>query len=195
MSIENESNEVKTAVGIRDLIECLREGEVRPLEELNNVESALEMIKSSTDRIDQFKELKKQRTRSIDAEIETLTTRIDFFKQVIVSTLEDKNQKNVKFPGLGKASLRSKKGKWVVDDEEELIEILKKEKEDDTCVKTKEVIDKTQLNKLLDVWQRIDKLPKCVSKEADETAITLSYEKKTVDADSVSVPTPQKVSA
>lgn len=175
-------------IGIKETVEILESGQVKPLSDVYSVEAALELISKSESKIEEFKEIKKKRNYLIDAEIENLESRIEFLKSVIAQTLKSHSKKNVSFPGVGKVSLRTKKGKWIVVDEEALKQVLKDEGEFDTIVVTEEVIKKGELNKLLDVWQSIDKLPKSVSKEPDEDGVTISYEKPTTDINSVPVP-------
>ena len=189
-----DSANVRGSVGIKDVIETLQSGQVRSLQDVNNIEAALELIKNSQDQIGQYKELKKKRVEAINQEIETLENRVEFFKQVISTTLKTAKQKTIKFPGVGKVSCRTTKGKWVVLDENEILKILEEEDEVKTCVETKQVIKKTELNNLLDVWERVNKLPECVEREPSADSVTITYEKATVDdPDVVTAPVkPQK---
>lgn len=174
-------------IGIKETVEILESGQVKPLSDIYSVEAALELIAKSEAKIEEFKEIKRKRNYLIDAEMENLDSRIEFLKSIIAQTLKSHGKKNVSFPGIGKVSLRNKKGKWVVVDEEALKKVLKDEGEFATIVETEEVIKKGELNKLLDVWQSIGKLPPSVTKESDEDGVTISYEKPTTDANSVPV--------
>lgn len=193
MTIEENDIHSQGSVGIKDVIDILQSGEAKPLQDTESIEAALQLIKKSEDQVKQFKELKKKRIEAINQEIETLETRVQFFKQVIIKTLKKSNQKTIKFPGIGKVSRRTKKGKWLVNDEVEMIQILKNENEFDNCVEIKEDIKKTSLNKLLDVWERVDKLPDCVEREPSEDSVTISFEKSTSDKDDIDVPDPDEL--
>lgn len=178
-------------IGIKETIEVLESGQVKALTDVHAIEAALELISKSESKIEEFKEIKKKRNYLIDAEMENLDSRIEFLKSVIAQTLKAHDKKSISFPGLAKVSRRNKKGKWVVTDEDALKKVLKDEGEFDTIVKTEEVVQKGELNKLLEVWQSVGKLPPSVEREPDEDAVTISYDKPTTNIDSV--PVAQKV--
>lgn len=182
---------VTTTVGYDDTYEALREGEVRPLTDIHNVEAALAIVRNAKEQVDDLKVLKKKRTAAIDSRVDQLEKQIEFLSEVIISTLNNAKEKTVRFPGVGKVSKRINKGKWIINDEDGILKVLKKEKEYDNIVSTSTKVDKKELNKLLDVWEKVDKIPGSVKREDDEERLTFSFEKeesKDVSADSVPVP-------
>lgn len=186
----------ETSVGVKDTVDALEAGKIRSLEDVHNIESALQMINQSQKEIEQYKELKKKRVQVIDQMIENLQSRIDFLKSLITQTLNEHGQKQVKFPGLGKVHKRTKKGKWVINDESSLKEALKQEGEYDHCVKIEEKINKTEANKVLDTWESVDKLPTGVEREEETETITVSFEKDVADKEiEAPAPKPQNLEA
>jgi hypothetical protein len=166
-------------IGAQETIELIKSGEVKSLNNIHNVEAALVFIKQAEDKIEQFKEIKRKRNELIDNEMNNLTKRNEFLKSVIIETLKDTGQKAVNFPGVGKVSKRPKKGKWIVKDEENLIKILKAAGEEKNTVESKDVIKKGELNKLLDIWQSIGKVPtSCVEKELDTDTVAITFEEE-----------------
>lgn len=184
-------------VGVRDAVEILESGVVRPMSDLNNIEAALVMMRQANEKIEALRSLKRAREEAINAEMDKLRNRLDFLKSVIVRTLQDHNQKTVSFPGVGKVSRRKKKGSWLVKDEEALMDVLKKEGELENCTRTVVEVKKGELNKLLDAWQDIERVPPCVEKTPDEESVSISYEEeKDIDVDDIaSLPVPKKASS
>jgi len=175
-------NETELTVGYEDAYEALRTGEVRPLEDVNNIEAAMSLIADGDKQVSQLKALKKLRTKQIDNRIKELEQRQEFMRQIIISTLTKSGEKTVRFPGIGKATKRTQKGKWVIADEDKLLEFLKQEEEYDNIVEVKPSIKKKELNKLLDTWEGVDKLPKeAVNKTEDTDSLSLSFEDNAAD--------------
>jgi hypothetical protein len=170
------------AIGIKETVEVLESGVVRSLSDIHNIEAALELIKKSREKIAQFKEIKRKRIEAVDVEVENLEGRIAFLQSVIAETLRANNERSITFPGLGKVRARVKKGAWVINDEDELKRVLRDEGEYDAIVKKKEVIQKLELNKLLDMWEKIGRLPNSVDREESTDSVTLSFEDETPNA-------------
>jgi hypothetical protein len=174
-------------VGIQETIGILESGQVTPLSDIHNIEAALELIRKSEAQIVSHQELKKKREIVINQEIENLKGRIEFLKEVIGSTLIAHKQKSLTLPGLGKVNTRKKSGKWVIVDEAKLIAYLKTEEEYAKVVKTEETIQKGELNKVLDIWQSVNKLPDSVTKEPDTVGVSISFEEDVVSESSIPV--------
>lgn len=118
------------------------------LEDLLMVEDVMEFINDLNKKVDFYKLLKSKRTQPIDLEIEKCEKQIDFFKNVILKSLETNEEKTLNFPGVGRATVKKQKGKWDIIDEEKLKNYLREKKKDD-CIQTVEKINKKDLNKLL----------------------------------------------
>lgn len=183
------SNDVP-AVGMKEAVEILESGSSRSLSDVYNIEAILELIRTANQKKLEFSLLKKKRNQVIDQEIENLDSRVEFLRSIIAKTLKEHKQKSISFPGVAKVSQRKKKGGWLIKDEGKLLEALKQEQEYDAIVESKPSIRKGELNKLLDVWESIQKIPPCVEREhiADEIDVTISFEKIADDNDVVPVP-------
>ena len=175
-------------VGIKETVDILESGQIQALSDVHNIEAALEIIRKSEDKIVEYKELKKKRALVIEQEIENLTGRVAFLKSVIFETLKAAKQKSVSFPGVGKVSSRKKKGNWVIKDEAALIQYLKDEGEYTTIVKQEETVQKGELNKLLEVWDKVGKVPTAVEREPESGGVSISFETDTDTLSSVPVP-------
>jgi len=185
-----------TTVGRLDAIEAMRENQVRSLQELENIEALIQFVKEAQRSVERYKKFKKKKIEAIDDEINILNTNIDKAKQIIVKTLNENGEKSVRFPGTGKVSKRQKAGGWEVKDEVELLKILEQAGETDRCVKTevKQTLKKTELNKLLKVWEQVGKLPDCVEAGEDGETAVIQFEDVAEDKE-VGVPQKRTVNA
>ena len=171
----------KPIVGMKELIDTIEKGGAVALTDGTSIEAALELIKKYQEQNVDLKEFKKQKTNIINQDIESNEGRVQFIRSVIIETLKSLNKKSIKFPGLGKVSHSVRKGGWIIKEEELLIDLLKEEGEDD-CFEEKTVLKKTPLNKLLDTWGPIDKIPKGVAERDEEKdSVTITFEKPTTD--------------
>jgi hypothetical protein len=156
--------------------------EVQPLDSEFDIEELILSVDVIDKKIDWYKKLKEQRTKKLNEEVEKLEKRKDFTKKVIIATLNSKNLKSLNFPGIGKVSCKSSKGKWTIEDEETLLEFLKSEVDNELYNKIivmKPSIIKKELNKLLDIMEKIDKIPSCVKHEGlDDQVLSISIEEE-----------------
>tara|TARA_Y100000310_G_scaffold57488_2_gene52725 strand:+ start:51710 stop:52339 length:630 start_codon:yes stop_codon:yes gene_type:complete len=166
-----------------ELEQVFIDGKIKALDDIYTVEDVSMKIKELDKKIDFLKGYKTSKTKAITAEINTISNKIDFFRQVISKTLTLNKQKNVSFPGSCRVSNVNRKGKWSVLDEESLAEILKEEdKFDEVFDKVvTTVLDKKALSKLLDNWQKSGKLEEldlsaCVEKEENKVSVSIKYE-------------------
>jgi hypothetical protein len=178
-------------LGMQETLQVLESGSVQPLGDVHHLEAALELISRGEEKAAEYKEIKKKRAQLIDEEIERIESRNEFLRSIIARTLKETKTKNVSFPGVGKVSARVKKGKWVIEDEDQLLKVLKDEGEYATIVRTEEVVQKGELNKLLDVWEKVGKLPTSVKREKDEDAVTIKFDKPALDT-THDIPVPVK---
>lgn len=122
------------------------------LDSIYEIEDILEAIARSDKKIEHFEKLKKHRTNVLDEKIEQLENENIRLRQVIFDTMKAlaPDDKTVDFPGVGKVTRKKPKEKWVVENEDEVIKYLEKEKLDKDAVKTVKKIVKKELDKVLD---------------------------------------------
>jgi len=164
-------------VGKKELKERCFNNDVKPLDDLYDIEEVAYVIKECTHKIDVQKGYKKKKTEAINGEIAVLQNKIDYYKKVIAATLEKKKEKNLHLPDACKVSLRKAIPKWIIDDEESLIKHLIEVKEIKNCAKKIDEwkLVKKDVNKVLNDWEKSENLPGSVHKELGEIGITLSF--------------------
>jgi len=194
----------------QELHEMYVSGEVVPLSDLYLIEDTALTVKDLNKKIDFYKDYKKKKAKDIDGEIKTLNNKVDFFKSIIMETLKTHKEKSIKFPGSCSVSSRNPAPKWVINDEDKLIEVLKEaekngEKIDDILQETIVYkVDKKKADKLMEVWEKNGKLDKILEdmdepfivKEIPPTSVALSFVKDNEEEDDivpVSVPKKSKV--
>jgi hypothetical protein len=92
-----------------------------------------------------LKELKAKRNAPIDEKIKKITSNEEYLKGLILDLMPKffGKKNSVDFPGVGKISKRSKKGKWVVDDLDKFVEQVESLKLDEDVIKvSKSVVAK-----------------------------------------------------
>ena len=145
------------------------------------IEDLLVYIKGLDDKIDFLGRLKKDRTATINAEIDKIKDKKEQLKDIIKNTLVKFNHKSLNFPGVGRVNKKVSKGKWVIQDESALLDKLSEKLSEDEfkdVVVEKPTIVKKELDRVLGEWQSQDAVPDCVRKEDDSTSLTVSYDKK-----------------
>jgi phage host-nuclease inhibitor protein Gam len=172
-----------------ELKERCSTNDVKPLDELYDIEDVAFIIQDLNHKIDIQKGYKKSKNQAIKDEVDVLQNKIDYFKKVIVSTLEKNGEKNLTLPDACKVSLRKGRPKWIVDDEEALLETLIETKEIENCAKKIEgwKTDKREVDKILNDWEKSENLPGSVHKELGDTGISISYIDKEEEAKKVEV--------
>jgi len=161
----------------KDLKERYENNDVKPCDDLYDIEEIAFIIKDLTHKVDIQKEYKKKRVDAINNEINILQNKINYFKKVIAATLEKNKEKNLTLPDVCKVNLRKPVAKWIIDDEESLIGILIEEKEIANCAEKVEgwKIVKKELDKILNDWEKSENLPVSVHKEMGEIGVTISF--------------------
>lgn len=175
-----------TSLNKEELIRKFWDGDTTPLEDEFAIPEVALLVRDIEANIEFLKKLKKKRSVPIDDEIAKSQNQVEFFKSIMADTLKESGSKSKKFPGVCRVGLRDKKPIWVIDDEASLIEVLKSEKEFDTIIEVKQVVNKKELNILLDTWRKIDKVPTCVHTEGDGEqvfSITMLSDSKPRDVD------------
>ena len=165
------------------IYDLISSGQIAPLESEFEIEDLIKMINSFDTNLDFYEGLKKNRAATIDYEMQKIENKKEFLKKVVLATLEKFNKKSLSFPGIGKVTAKDLDGKWIINDEEELIKTLRQElpqADFDKIVQKKNVVVKKEINTILDGWEKINKCPSCVSKETPKKTLTIKIEK---DAD------------
>lgn len=168
------------AVSKQELRERCAANDLKPFDDLYDIEYAAMTIKDLTHKIDIQKGYKKSKTQAINDEIKTLQNRIDYLKKVIVSTLEKHGEKNLTLPEACKVSLRKGRPKWIVDDEEALLDTLIETNEIENCATKIEgwKTIKKEVDKILNDWEKSENLPGSVHKELGDKGISISFIEK-----------------
>jgi len=197
----------------KELNDMYTSGEVKSLDDLYLLEDVALTIKGLEKKKDFYKDYKKKKSQDINDEIKVIENKVQFYKSIMVSTLESNKEKSVKFPGSCSVSSRNQKAKWVVNDEEEFIAILQAaqkagEEVDDVLEKVIQYnIRKREANKLLEIWDQSGKLEgflkkakkgsgDIVTKEPQKTTVSITFLEVDEDAndsvEDVSVPIKDK---
>ncbi len=148
----------------KELHDMYAAGEVKSLDDIMLLEDVALTIREIDKEKDHYKAYKKKKSQDISDAIKVLDNKINFYKSIMVSTLKSKNEKGFKFPGSCNVSARNQKEKWVVQDEEEFIAVLKEaqksgENVDDVLEKVVQFnVRKREASKLLAIWESSGKL-------------------------------------
>lgn len=164
----------------KQIVELLSSDDVKPLDSEFDIEELLMSLSGLQDKIKWLKQLKDSRVQTINAEITKLDERQTRLRDVISYTLESVDKKSLSFPGVGKVAIKSVKGKWNVNDEDQIIAHLRKKlskDEVDEIVVTKDTIVKKSLNKVLDIWEKLDDVPDAVSREDGKISLSVTIDK------------------
>jgi hypothetical protein len=161
----------------KELRERCSSNDVKPLDDMYDLEDVAFIIKGLSHKIDIQKGYKKKKNEAINNEMNVLQNKIDYYKKVISTTLEKHKEKNLNFPDACKLSLRKARAKWIIDDEESFIETLKQMKEIENCATKLEgwKIVKREADKVLNDWEKSENLPESVHKELGETGVSISF--------------------
>ena len=160
----SENSEYTNVFRRKELHDIYASGEVKPLDDLYLLEDVAMTIKELEKKKDFYKGYKKRKSQDITDEIKVLDNKVQFYKSLMVSTLEKNKEKSVKFPGSCVISSRNQKAKWVVNDEEEFIAVLQAaqkagEDVDDVLEEVTQFnVRKREAGKLLDIWEQSGKL-------------------------------------
>jgi hypothetical protein len=196
----------------QELYDLYSKGEIVALDDLYGIEDIGLNIQEMNKKIEFLKEYKRRKRSDIDKEIEIMENKIDFFKKIVITTLKEKKEKGVDFPGSCKAVSRNNKATWNITNEEEFKKIVKKAKEEgekvEDSLKETVVIDivKKNASKLLDIWEKNGNFEKyfevgedekpCVKKEPSKTTVSFRYPEKIEDEDMIdetAIPTKESV--
>ena len=162
----------------KKIFDILSETEIKPLDSELEIEELLIAVKSMEKKIEFFENLKKKRASNINLEIDKIQSRIDTLKSIISMTMENTKNKSLVFPDTAKIALMERKGKWVIDDENELLDMLSKEideKEYKSLFQTKISYSKKDIDSYLDKWESGGKVPSCVHRELATKPLKITF--------------------
>jgi hypothetical protein len=176
-------NDVYDDKKVDELEQVFIGGQVKPLDDIYTVEAAAMMIKELDEKVAWLKELKDRKSKTITAAITETENRVGFFRQVISKTMSLNDKKSISFPDSCQVTNRSKKGKWVVTDEDALMDTMRKKKKFDDLYEEVTVykLDKKKLDGMLDNWSKSGEFNKaglasCIEKEEDRLIASIKYE-------------------
>ena len=156
------------------------EGNEDSLESLSDIEDLMLAMYDIDAKVNFLKELKRQRTATIQSEIDKQTDRKDLLRRMILNTLNSNKQKSLNFPGIGRAVMKKASHKWNVIDETALLEELKDlVTEADLEDVTEQVVKvrKKDLNNLLDILESRNTELSNAKKEQTPANVTITYDK------------------
>jgi len=170
-------------VNSKKIFDILDSDKPESLESEFELEDVLSYIKILKDKTTFLSELKKQRAKVIQNEIDKHDEKIKFLEDVVLLTLESVNKKTLDFPGVGKATKVERKGKWIVKDDTLLLDYLKTNDlaAYNEVVSQKDIISKKDLDKILEIWENTNQLPDCVEHEASSTSLKIKFQDITVE--------------
>lgn len=163
----------------KKIAEIMENKTVQPLDNEMEIEDIISVVKDIDNKISFYERLKKNRVASITEEITKLDERKKLFKDIIQATLDKFNFKSLKFPGIGRVTSKGAKNKWIIKDEDQLIDFLKTELNSDRfeiVVKNKPTIVKSELNDILDGLKKENKIPNCIQEDIGEKSVSISFE-------------------
>ena len=164
---------------MRELLNLKEESSV--LISIYEVENALTVLDFITKKINFLKDLKKHRNQTLDDEVNKLSEKEDFVRDVILKTMQNlaPQEKTLHFPGTGKATKRTIKPSWSVVDQEKFIAFLKEKNIRTDIIKKKESVDAKDAKQVLEELS-LDSVPGVVKTEKNES-LTITLEKQPID--------------
>jgi phage host-nuclease inhibitor protein Gam len=146
------------------------------------------LIKSLQDRQTWLKELKRQRAKSIDDELQSIEAFEERVRKVIQNTMEAHvpEKKSLDFPGIGKVQKRATKPNWEVQDEDAVIGFLEENGKKE-ALKTETSLVKKELNRICDEYYKANmEVPGVARKPAGES-LSVSVSKELLENKAKSV--------
>jgi len=150
------------------------------LDSPEQIEDVMVVLNSLDRKEDFYKRLKVKRAKQIDNELARLSSQRNKLRDLIDAELDRSGFKTLSFPGIGKVSKRIKKGRWVIVDEEALIDKFEQEldpEQTDELIKQSKKIVKKNADKVFDAWAKTDDVPDFVTREEDGMSLSLTYDK------------------
>jgi len=135
--------------------EVLREG-INSLDDLCEVEDFIAKVKDIDKTIAFYKDQKKSRVKIIDNAMSELASQKEQIKKVIKNTLDGHNEESLSFPDVGIVKKRAGSSKWIISNDDLLIEKFREhltEEEFKSVVEMKPKISKSSADKLFKKWK------------------------------------------
>ena len=169
----------------KKIADVFSKGKPEPLDSEFEIEDVLSAVKSMRDKIEFFEALKKERVSTIQKEIDKVKEKAEFLEDVILKTLDKVDKKTIQYPGVAKITKVLRKGKWVINDSDAVIDYLKETDQAayDKIVNQKDVIAKKELDAVLDMWNKTDQVPDCVEKTDPITILKIKFEDIRIEED------------
>ena len=163
--------------------EVLREG-ITSLDELVEVEDFIAQVKDIDKTIVFYKKQKTSRAKLINDSIKELEQKKNEIKKIIKNTLDSHEEDSLSFPGIGVVKKRAGSSKWVVIDEDKLIEKMREHldaEEFDTVVEMKPKLSKKAADKFFNKWKAggswPDDIKDLVELQEEPDSVSFSLEK------------------
>lgn len=156
------------------------------------IENILLVIEEIEKKLEHYKELKRQRVKSIDEKVSSLNAKQTMLRQVILNTMTHMNEKSLDFPDIGKVSRRKSRATLVMEDQDSVLNYLDKKGLKDHVVKTVETVDKRKLNSLVNDLEKQGEVVPGVSKSQGSETVSISFEKPTDPNSGAPIDAPSK---
>lgn len=175
----NEENEFGSFYnGLRELLVNQRQ-----IENIVEIEDAINYIKKKEESIAFYHDLKKQRAAEIEKAIKSDELKVDTIKEHIKTYMKSNDKKSMTFPGVGSLSLKKRQGTWKVNDEDALKEQLKEQGMLEEVIIREEKINKTKLNSLLTRFEKNNNVPTSVEREVESENVSITFKESDKDND------------
>lgn len=154
-----------------------------PIQRSVDIDEVLMSIAAIQQDIEHFEALKKHRAKVIDEQIAVLESRVEGMREQIRDYMSSAGEKTLKFPGVGSITRKPGSMKWVVNDEEKLVNYLKGNSNIapqtlEKVIVTKETIVKKELNKILDDLEQHNALKTdSVSQVKSDESVAITFDK------------------
>jgi len=167
----------------KKIADIFSKGKPEALESEFDIEEVLSAVKSMRDKIEFYEALKKERSGAIQQEINKVTEKMNFLEKVILDTMDKVDKKSINYPGIAKVTKTTRKGKWVVNDSDEIVDHLKSTDiaAYNKVVSKKDVVSKRDLDSVLEMWEKTNQVPDCVEKTDPTTSLKVKFEDIRVD--------------
>jgi len=159
-------------------------------EDASELEDALIALDKAKNEIEHFKNLKKRRAAFYDSAIKESDEKHESIRTAVQEYMKKSNNKTLKFPGVGTASVRTLKGKWEIEDEDKLLEHIESLDMSEGIVKMERKLDKKQLNKVLEELDTNNNLGDAVKRGEGSSSLTVKFDEALSSRIEAEVPAP-----
>jgi hypothetical protein len=169
------------------IMQSIAQDNIEALDSEFEIEEVIQLINKVDKDIEWMKGYKKYHADKVSSRLDSLSGRKEKLKSIIELTLSNADKKSLSFPGTGKVSIKENKGTWNILDEKKLLDVLSKELDEETygniVQEQPAKIAKKDLNKILNTWEKVDKIPDSVRREKTTNSVAVTFEKtiKSID--------------